>query len=93
MKLLTQKLKSGEMAIPEIPMPATGKGMVLVRNHYSLISAGTKGATVKTARTSLIGKAKERSTHVRQVLDILDKQIRVQTYWAGIRNIAPSSLT
>ncbi len=56
---LTQKLKNGEMLVQEVPMPSLGKGMVLVKNHYSLISAGTEGSTVNAARKSLIGKAKE----------------------------------
>ncbi len=51
MNQLTQKLKSGEMTIQELPMPVVSAGMILVRNHYSLISAGTEGSTVKTARS------------------------------------------
>ena len=50
MKQLTQKLKTGKMQILEASIPAMGKGQVLVRNFYSLISAGTEGSTVKTAR-------------------------------------------
>jgi len=73
MKQLTQKLRSGDMEIQELPIPQLGKGMVLVQNHYSLISAGTEGATVNTARKSLIGKAKERPQQVKQVLDTLKK--------------------
>jgi len=41
MKQLTQKLKDGAMQVIEGPMPVVGKGMLLVRNHFSLISAGT----------------------------------------------------
>lgn len=67
MKKLTQKHQSGEMAIQQLPMPVVGPGMVLARNHYSLISAGTEGSTVKTARKSLIGKAKERPQQVKQM--------------------------
>ena len=40
MKQLTQKLGSGEMIIQEVPCPQLGKGMVLVKTHYSIISAG-----------------------------------------------------
>lgn len=50
-------------------MPQLSAGMVLVQNHYSLISAGTEGSTVKAARKSLIGKAKERPQQVKQVLE------------------------
>ena len=42
MKQLTQKLKDGEMKIIEVPTPIVEKGMILVKNHYSLISAGTE---------------------------------------------------
>lgn len=80
MKQLTQKLGNGEMLIQEVPEPQLESGMVLVRNHYSLISAGTEGSTVKAARKSLIGKAKERPQQVKQVLEVLRAQGPVQTY-------------
>jgi len=79
---LTQKLGSGEMEVQEVPIPMIGKGMILVRNHYSLISAGTEKSTVSAARKSLIGKAKERPQQVKQVLDVLKRQGPVQTYRA-----------
>ena len=56
MQQLTQKLGSGDMIIQEVPYPQLGKGMVIVKNHYSIISAGTEGSTVQAARKSLIGK-------------------------------------
>ena len=87
MKQLTQKLKDGDMAIQDVPVPVLGDGMVLVRNHYSVISAGTEGSTVKTARKSLIGKAKERPQQVKQVLDVLQKQGPVQTYRAVMKKL------
>lgn len=87
MNQLTQKLKSGEMAIQDLPWPQAGAGMVVIRNHYSLISAGTEGSTVKTARASLIGKAKERPQQVAQVLDVLVKQGPVQTYRAVMKKL------
>lgn len=87
MKQLTNQLKSGDLNIQEVPMPLLGKGMVLVRNHYSLISAGTEGSTVKTARKSLIGKAKERPQQVKQVLQVLQQQGPVQTYRAVMKKL------
>lgn len=60
MQQLTQKLKDGKINIVEMPIPRFGVGEVMVRNYYSLISSGTESATVKTARKSLFGKAKER---------------------------------
>ena len=87
MDQLTQKLKSGEMRIREVPLPVLSAGMVLVRNHYSVISAGTEGSTVKTARKGLIGKARERPQQVKQVLDVLKKQGPVQTYRAVMKKL------
>lgn len=87
MEQLTQKLGSGEMVIQELPMPQLSLGMVLVKNHYSIISAGTEGSTVKAARKSLIGKAKEKPQQVKQVLDVLKKQGIVQTYRAVMKKL------
>lgn len=82
MQQLTQKLSNGEMTVQEMPAPVLSKGMVLVKNHYSLISAGTEGSTASTARKSLLGKAKERPQQVKQVLEVLAQQGPVQTYRA-----------
>lgn len=80
MQQLTQKLSNGEMLVQEVPAPVLGKGMVLVKNYYSIISAGTESSTVNAARKGLIGKAKERPQQVKQVLDVLIEQGPVQTY-------------
>lgn len=68
---LTQKLKDGSMLVQEVPSPQLAPGMLLVRNHYSLISAGTEGSTAKAARQSLLGKMKSRPDQVRQVVDLV----------------------
>lgn len=87
MQQLAQKLKNGTMSIIEVPAPALSAGTILVKNHYSLISAGTEGSTVKTARKGLIGKAKERPQQVKQVLDVLKQQGPVQTYRAVMKKL------
>ena len=87
MQQLTQKLGSGDMIIQEVPYPQLGKGMVIVKNHYSIISAGTEGSTVVAARKSLLGKAKERPQQVMQVIDTLKKQGPVQTYRAVMKKL------
>ena len=87
MEQLTQKLKDGEMVVQELPVPQLGPGMVLVKNHFSLISAGTEGSTVKAARKSLLGKAKEKPQQVQQVLDSLKTKGIVQTYRAVMKKL------
>lgn len=80
MEELTQKLSNGEMTVQELPMPQLSEGMVLVKNHYSLISAGTEGSTVKAARQNYFQKAKSRPQQVAQVMQVLKTQGIVQTY-------------
>ena len=87
MRQLTQKLGSGDMIIQDVPYPQLGKGMVIVKNHYSIISAGTEGSTVTAARKSLLGKAKERPQQVKQVIDTLNKQGPIQTYRAVMKKL------
>ena len=87
MQQLTQKLGSGDMVIQEVPYPQLGKGMIIVKNHYSIISAGTEGSTVQAARKSLLGKAKERPQQVKQVVDTLVKQGPIQTYRAVMKKL------
>ena len=80
MKQLTQKLKNGSMQILEVSPPQMLPGHLLIRPYYSLVSAGTEGSTVKTARKGFIGKAKERPQQVKQVLDTFKSQGPLQTY-------------
>jgi len=70
------------MSVIDVPPPHVGSGMVLVRNHFSLISPGTEGSTVAAARKSLLGKAQERPQQVRQVLEVIAQQGPVQAYRA-----------
>jgi hypothetical protein len=87
MHQLTQKLKSVSMKILEAPLPLLQRGQILVKNHYSLISAGTEGSTVKAARKGYIGKAKERPQQVKQVVDTLKRQGIAQTYRAVMKKL------
>ena len=81
------------MTLLKVPAPAIGEGMVLVRNHYSLISAGTEGGKVETARKSLIGKAKEKPEQVKQVLDSVKTEGLSATYQKVMNKLdSPSPL-
>jgi polar amino acid transport system substrate-binding protein len=86
-KQLAQKLKDGSMQIIDVPHPLVGAGSVLVRNLFSLISAGTEGSTVKTARMGYLGKARERPQQVKQVIDTLKSQGVAQTYRAVMKKL------
>jgi predicted dehydrogenase/threonine dehydrogenase-like Zn-dependent dehydrogenase len=93
MNQLTQQLKSGKMEILEVPCPALNKGQVLVRNHYSLISAGTEGKTVSDARKGYIEKARSRQKEVKMVLEMVKSQGIKATYDLVMNKLeAPSPL-
>jgi polar amino acid transport system substrate-binding protein len=87
MDQITQKLKTGSIKIQDLPIPNKQCGRILVQNYFSLISAGTEGSTVKTARKGYIGKAKERPEQVKQVLQTLKTQGPVQTYRAVMKKL------
>lgn len=87
MKVMTQKLKNGIMQIIEAPLPSLQQGALLVKNHYSLISPGTEGSTVRAARQSLIGKARSRPKQMRQILETLKAQGPIQTYRAVMKRL------
>jgi len=74
MKQIIQNFKTGELYVDDVPIPSISKGMVLVENKYSLISAGTERGTVKVGKASLIGKAKQRPDLVAQVLQNVKKE-------------------
>jgi predicted dehydrogenase/threonine dehydrogenase-like Zn-dependent dehydrogenase len=87
MNQLAQKLSNGQMAVHDVPVPLCGPGMVLVRNHYSVISPGTECSTVRAARSSLLDKARQRPEQVYQVLDLLARQGPVQAYRAVTKKL------
>lgn len=86
-KQLTQKLKDGQMQVLDVPAPVLGEGQVLVKCHYSVVSAGTEGSTVGTARKNYLAKAKERPEQFKQVVDSLKTKGPVQTYRAVMKKL------
>lgn len=80
MRQLVQNQKSGEISIQSVPSPAGRPGFLLVRNCFSLISAGTERTSVETAKASMVGKAKSRPDLVRQVMDNFRREGMVATY-------------
>ncbi len=93
MQQLTQELKSGKMEILEVPFPALNKGDVLVRNYYSVISAGTEGKTVTDARKGYIAKARSRQKEVKQVIDMVKRTGLLATYQLVMNKLdTPSAL-
>ncbi|MGQ9638691.1 MAG: bi-domain-containing oxidoreductase, partial [Thermodesulfobacteriota bacterium] len=79
--------KNGEVQVIEVTPPVRDKGLILIKNHYSLISPGTEGSTVRVARQGIIGKIKERPEQARQVVELLKERGPVQTYRALMKRL------
>ena len=74
MRQLVQDFKTGDIKLVEVPSPVIAPGGLLVRNAFSLVSAGTERATVNLAQQSLVGKARSRPDLVRQVLNTVKRE-------------------
>lgn len=73
MKQVVQNYRTGELKVDEVPVPTVSAGCILVKNHYSLISAGTEKTTVSVAKKSLAGKAMEKPELVKKVAKQMQK--------------------
>ncbi|MDX2128113.1 MAG: bi-domain-containing oxidoreductase [Chloroherpetonaceae bacterium] len=79
MQQLVQNAQSGTIKVKEVPMPALKPGMILVRNRYSLISAGTERTKVDFGKKSLLEKARSRPDLVKLVLKQMKEQGILET--------------
>lgn len=84
MRQVIQYQKTGEMSIQELPRPVLRDGGVLVRNYFSLVSAGTERSSVETAQASMLGKAKKRPDLVKQVMDNVKREGLMAT-WGKVK--------
>lgn len=71
MKQVLQNFNTGALEVHEVPVPMLSPDGVLVRTHYSLISAGTEGGTVRLAKMNLLQKARSRPDLVKKVLNVV----------------------
>jgi len=76
-----------------VPFPALEKGQVMVRNLYSVISAGTEGKTVADARKGYVAKARSRQKEVKQVVEMIKTTGLLPTYKLVMNKLeAPAAL-
>ncbi|GAA3040948.1 bi-domain-containing oxidoreductase [Streptomyces glomeratus] len=80
MKTVLLSPRTGAITVADIPAPDANAGTVVIRNEWSLISAGTERATVSTGAQSLIGKARQRPDQVAQVIDSVRRTGLAETY-------------
>jgi predicted dehydrogenase len=67
-KQVLQDLRSGEIAVHEVPEPSPEHGFVLVAVRHSVVSAGTERALASLGAKSLVGKARARPDLVRKTV-------------------------
>jgi predicted dehydrogenase/threonine dehydrogenase-like Zn-dependent dehydrogenase len=65
---LLQNLKSGKLALEEVPTPLLDERFVLVQNAHSALSAGTEKFLISMGNKSLVGKAMARPDLVKKVI-------------------------
>ena len=69
MRAILTDRRSGEVRLYNVPQPELSPEGILVRTHFSAISAGTERASVELSSKSLLSKAMARPEMVRQVVD------------------------
>lgn len=82
MKAVLQNVKTGAIAVEEIPAPVVRPGTVLVRTACSLVSAGTEKSVLEFSKASYLQKARQRPDLVRKVLRRARHDGLWQTYQA-----------
>lgn len=68
---LTNNLINGNLELTKVPAPSIYDGEILVRNYYSVISAGTEAKKVDTARKGILTKAYKKPQEVKKVIESL----------------------
>ena len=80
MKQLIQNFKTGELRIEEVPIPIAKPGGLLVRNQFSLISAGTERMALDLGQKGMVGKARARPDLAKQVVQQVKRDGLVSTF-------------
>jgi predicted dehydrogenase/threonine dehydrogenase-like Zn-dependent dehydrogenase len=87
MKQIIQNARTGALEIADVPTPIPEAGQVLVRNHFSVVSAGTEALSLAFARKSMLGKARSRPDLTKQVIRKLRDEGPVSTYRTVINRL------
>ena len=77
---LTNNLINGNLELTKVPAPSIYDGEILVRNYYSVISAGTEAKKVDTAKKGILTKAYKKPEEVKKVIESLRTDGIYSTY-------------
>ena len=67
-------IKKGNAVVEEVPAPCVEDGMVLVRNYYSCISAGTEMSSISNTAKPLWKRALDNPDEAKKALQIITDQ-------------------
>jgi predicted dehydrogenase/threonine dehydrogenase-like Zn-dependent dehydrogenase len=87
MKQILQNFNTGALEVHNVPTPVLSPDGVLVRTHYSLISSGTEGGTVRLAKMNLLEKARSRPDLVKKVLNVARTDGVMTAFDAVVNNL------
>jgi len=85
MKQIIQSLRTGAVAVADVPSPAAGTARLLIRSTCSLVSAGTERMLVEFGKAGWFEKARQQPDKVRQVLEKIRTDGLMPTI-AAVRN-------
>ena len=68
------------MKVADVPTPSAGRGMILVKNYFSVISAGTEKTSVDSRKSSLMQRARSQPDEVRKVVEEVRRNGFGRTY-------------
>jgi predicted dehydrogenase/threonine dehydrogenase-like Zn-dependent dehydrogenase len=80
MKQIAQNKRTGALSIAEVGAPAGREGMLLVKNYFSVISAGTEKTTIDSRKSSMLDRARSQPDEVKKVLEEVRRTGLWQTY-------------
>lgn len=80
MKQAIQDVRTGEIAVVEVPDPRPAPGQALVATRASVISPGTERGLAAFAGKSMLGKARSRPDLVQRVLEKASQEGLVSTF-------------
>ena len=83
MKQIVHQLRSGEILLQDVPVPAVKPGHLLIQTTSSLISAGTERMLIEFGRAGYLAKARQQPEKVMQVLD----KIRTDGLGATVQSV------
>lgn len=80
MRQVVANLRNGSVEVREVPAPTARASFALVRTEFSLISAGTEGATLQLGRKNPLGKARARPEQAMKLIELARAQGPITAY-------------